>query len=325
MSTFDLIARRVIVEADLVNFGITPEFVLTSWIKSRYREVIDELAFAELNKVGDYAFVTAIAIRGTDGIVSNGSAALGSALGGFTSTLIGRVVRVGGDNEWYKITAVPNLTTLTLDTAYAGVTRTGQNYVIAKRYYNIATSVRWIFDIKNPRRAFVLSEMHPSVMDSMFSNRVWGPGFPQWWSPYGWDETTGERIVELYPPSDGTYRLEASGYSGIVEPTLVTSPHRDINERILIEGTLEDAFRFRATKEVADIVRARAFLDIAMSHGKSFERLLSSQRKRDVIDAPPVRARLMIQRRDTYGRGLYDPIVTAQDEVRSRSPAIGDN
>lgn len=325
MSTFDLIARRAIVESDIEQFGITPEFVLTSWMKSRYREIIDELKFDNLNKVVDYAFVTTAQIRLTDIVALNNSNILTSAIGGLTSLLVGRYIRISNDNEWYRIIGAPTLNSITLDTSYANTSKGPIAAVIAKRYYNISSSIRWIFDIKNPRRAFTLTELNPSKMDEMFPNRVWGPGVPQWWSPYDWDESTGERIVEIYPPSDTTYRLEASGYSGIAEPTLSSSPHRDINERIIMEGALEDAFVYRATKEVADIVRARAFLDISMSHGKRYMSLLEAQRKRGQIDAPAPKVRLMIQRRDSFMNGLYDPIVTASDEILSRSPAIGNN
>lgn len=324
MSTFDVIARRAIVEADLARYEITPEYVLVSWLKSRYREIINELAFANLNKIADYAFVTTVQTQGTDASVANGVATLTSPIGGFVVGMVGKFVRVSLDNEWYRITAVPTANTLTFDTTYANTTKSGVAFRIAQRYYNISTAVRWIFDIKNPRRAFTLLELATSKMDEMFVNRIFGPSVPQYWSPYGWDETTGERIIEIYPPGDTTYRLEATGYSGVTEPSLNSSPHRDINERILMEGALADAFRFRASKE-QDIIHVRTMLDVAMSHEKRYDSLLEGQRKRDVLDAPAPRTRLIIQRRDSYANGLYDPIVTAQDEVWSRSPAIGNN
>lgn len=328
MSTFGLIARRIIEEADLVQYGITPDYVVTAWIQSRYRQIIDELAFAEINKTIDYPFVTTAKVNGSVGAVVQGSATfVGTA---FVAGMVGRYVRIGNDNEWYRISAFVSSTQLTLDTVYANISQPVVGYVIAQRFYNISPTIRWLFDIKIPRRAFSLIELAVSKLDELYPNRPFQPGIPQYWSPVGWDESTGERIVEIYPMADTTYRLEATGYSGITEPALNTSPHRDINDRILVEGGLADGFRFRAGKVASEVdttdvraivARGRAYLEIAMSHEKQYDTLLSSMRKRDVLDAPQPRVQLMIQRRSNYG--LVDPIMTAQDEVWSRSPAIG--
>lgn len=319
-TSFDLLAKRIVVEANLEPSGISPEYVLTSWIKSRYREIIDELKFESINKRSDFIFVSTPQVLGTDGVVTEGSSVVSSALSNFSSSAVGRYIRFGSDNEWYRITNVISPTELALDVGYPNLSGT-KSFTVAQRYYNISTDIRWIFDIRLPRRSYSLAEVHIAKLDEMFPTRVWAPSVPQWWAPVGWDELTGERVVEIYPPANVAYRLEASGYSGVMEPTLDNSPHPDVNERIIVEGTLADALRYRASLEAEDIVRVRSFLDLARSHENRYSELLEQQRKRGVIDAPQPRVALVIQRRDTWG--VYDPLTTAADEVWNRPPQFG--
>lgn len=319
-TSFDLLAKRIVVEANLEPSGISPEYVLTSWIKSRYREIIDELKFDSLNKKSDFVFASTPEVLGTDAVVTQSTPTISSALSNFDVSYVGRYIRFSSDNEWYRIDNVVSPTALVLDINYPNPSGT-KSFTIAQRYYNISTDIRWIFDIRIPRRSYVLSEVHIARLDDMFPTRVWAPSIPQWWAPVGWNELTGERTVELYPPANIAYRLEASGYSGVMEPTLDNSPHPDVNERIIVEGTLADAFRYRASLEAEDIIRVRAFLDLAASHERRYSELLEQQRKRGVIDAPQPRVALVIQRRDNYG--VYDPLITAADEIWNRPPQFG--
>ena len=319
MTSFALLAQRVISEGALEPLGITPEFVLEQWLKSRYREVVNELSFANINRVETVALITSAVQRGVASFTSGSDHVVGS---GFLPAHAGWFIRAGNDNEWYRVEEVLSASEIAIDTAYANASKAGTNYLLTQRYYGIP-AIRWLFDIRLPRRAYILQEASQAKLDEMFPNRIWAPGIPQWWSPHGWTASGDERVVEIYPISDQTYRLEATGYASIVEPLLNTAPHSDIDDRILIEGGLADAFNYRASLEADDIVRVRSFMDLSTRHQNRFSDLLERQRRRDVIDAPPTRARLLIQRRETYGGGLYDPITTAEDEVWSRPPSIG--
>ena len=319
--TFDAIARGVIVEAALTADGITPTYILDQWLKSRYREVIDALALGDINRASDFVFTTVAAIKGSNATATQGSDRLTAS--GFSTAMTGRYVRVSNNNDWYRIKAVLNTTVLLLDTTYAEPSVSNTSYTIAQRFYSIDSAIRWIIDIKNPLRAMTLTELSQAKLDEMFPNRAWAPAVPQWWAPAGWDDLSGRRLVEIYPPSDVSYRIEVVGYEGINAPTLDSSPHKDVNDRILGVGGLADAYFYKAGKlaELNEWQASTACLRIASIHAGKFNSLVDQLTARDSRAAPQPRVRLLIQRSASYG--IYDPLITAEQEVWNRSPKVG--
>lgn len=320
MSTFDEIARKIIVEATLEPHGIVPEFVIDAWLVSRYRRVIDRMPFGSITFQGDEVIITEPMYSTGSVSVTQGSIAVVGVGTTFDISMIGKYIRFGVTRGWYQIADFVDATHITLESTYADVTRSDSSFFIATRYYDLPAGVRWIVDGKNISRAVALRKLHRLKMDEMFPDRVAAPSVPLYWSPVKWNQDSARRRIEIYPFANTSYRLEFSGYATIDEPDLDTEPAKDIDERALIEGGLADAFNFRAGKEKT-VEMVRAMLDISSRHERLYMECVDSLVGRDSIDAPPPRVRLAIQRQDDFG--IRDPLTTAEQEIFNRPPAIG--
>lgn len=333
MSAFNVIARRAVVEASLDRYGITPEYVFETWLKGRYREVINGVALGDINRVSNAAFVTTAQITAGTVSVTNGSAAVVGVGTNFIG-LAGYAFRIAGVRGWYSIASVADAENLTLDTAFADTTRSDVAYFIAQRFYNLPTDMRWMVDAMLLGRQGGLAVISKEKLDEIAPDRIAAPGLPQYIAPVGWNQSTSRRIVELYPAAVETHRVEVTGFAHIDEPTYTGSPIVDIRDEVLIEGTLADAFRFRAgraAEEVSNvtseslslgtraIVQSRALLEIANSHEGRFALLKEQLAIRDNRDAKQKRIQLVIQREPAFG-SVYDPLKTAHDEIYYRSP-----
>jgi hypothetical protein len=320
VSTFDEIARKIIVEASLEPLGIIPEFIIDAWLISRYRRILDRMPFGSITVQNDEVIVTdPMETTGTV-LVTQGSILVVGTNTVFDISMIGKYIRFGITRGWYEIADVIDATQLTIDVGFADATRVDTGYFIATRYYNLPGGLRWIIDGKNISRSVPLRKLHRQKMDEMFPDRVASPGVPLYWSPVKWNQDLNRRRVEIYPFANTSYRLEFSGYATIDEPDLDTEPAKDIDERAIIEGGLADAFNFRSGKEKT-VEMVRAMLDISGRHERLYTEVVDSLVGRDSVDASAPRIRLKIQRYDDYG--IRDPLTNAEQEVFNRSPAIG--
>jgi hypothetical protein len=326
MSTFDVIARRVMVESGLSEYGVVPEYIFNSWLMARYREIIDAIPFGQINRKIDTIVITTASISapGTVALTQGSSAVVGSGTN-FVAEMVGKYLRPGLVRGWMRITAVTDTLNLTLDAGFADTTRNESSYFIAQRYYTLDTNIRWITGVRNVSRIFPMSYVAQGILDNLYPDRVASPAVPQWVAPAGLNQTTGRRIIEIYPFADTLYRIEVAGYGNVDEPTLASSPIEDISDQILMEGTLGDAIKFKALKE-AEKPQANAQIvqmlhNLARSHENRYYKMLDDLTRRDSVDAPQAKVRLHIQRRDHYG--IFDPLTTAEEEVWNRSPKVG--
>jgi hypothetical protein len=323
MATFDDIARRVLVEAGLSEYGINPEFVLEEWLIGRYLEIINTLLQSLIQEKPTTVITTTPAVNsiGTITLTAGSSSVIGIGTA-FNASHVGLVLRPGLVRGWYEITAVADPTHLTLDAPFADATRSDSNYYIAQRYYTLPSSIRWLLDAKNVSRTFNLNIVSREKLDQLYPDRVSNPAVPQWIAPVGIDQTTGHRIFEIYPYADQRYRIEITGYANVDQPTLVTSPLADIDPGLLVTGTVADGLRYRATRDPdRSLENVRGLQDLARSWEGRFYKKLEDLVRRDNIDVKRPRVTLMIQRRDNYG--VIDPLITAEDAVWARSPQIG--
>jgi hypothetical protein len=278
MSTFDAIARRVIVEAAIGDLAITPEFVLTSWLRSRYREVLEKCAISNLARHAESAVTTTA--QSTAGTVTftNGSTAVVGVGTAFAQSDVGRYIRRSGVAGWYRITAVANTTNLTIDPAYGAPTGAGVAYFIAQRYIIIPNSMRWVTDVRAVTGS-PLTETSIDLLNETYPERDAVPAAPTQWA-FAWPNDNGLRLIELFPFPDAAYLIKMLGYANIDAPALTSSPVFEVDDRLLIEGTLADGFAYRASK--TDMVEERQSLLAMMTvHEERYKEMLMTLRKRD--------------------------------------------
>ncbi len=329
MSTFESIANQVVMEAGLERFGIVPTYVLSFWMKSRYRQVIDSMPFGNINQQGDSTLLTAPKTDTGTVTLTQGQAMVSGIGTTWDYSLVGQYFRPAVTTSWYRILDVAGGNDLLLDTGYAGDSVSGASYVIAQRFALLGTNLRWIIDIKNSTRNSGIEWISRTKMDEMFPSRTSAPGTPQYACPAGFDPETGYRMIELYPYSDQRYRIEITGYANIDEPEYGGSPVHDIEDRILAVGCMADAAKFKAnhmdranlgdlSKDgTAVIAYVRSMLDLSSSYERDFQTLKDQMSNRDTGDAPRPRVRLIT---GNYYEHTYGDIITAEQEIWNRGP-----
>ena len=73
--------------------------------------------------------------------VSSGSTTVTGLLTTFTSAMVGRKIRVGSENEYYRISAFVSTTEVTLEYAYRGSLTSGNTFSIYKDEYRLASDL----------------------------------------------------------------------------------------------------------------------------------------------------------------------------------------
>jgi hypothetical protein len=276
--TFDDIARRVIVEASLSEYGISPEFVLEAWLKSRYKEILDSVSFGNVNRQVTTAFNTIAPYTTGTVTMTQDSPTVTGAGTTFTAAMVGRSFRIG-TGPYYTIAGYTSATVITLDTNYVGSGGAGQNYTIVQRFYSLLTEIKWIISVL-PVGQTQLIERSQEEMSVQYPDRSAAAAVPTIFSPVGWDATTGQRTIELYPPPDTLYRVLVSGYCNIPVPSLVTAPIVEIDDRLLASGALSDAQIYKASK-MNDMQMIQAAMLISKWHQERYETLMNNLKRRD--------------------------------------------
>jgi hypothetical protein len=313
--SFDRIARRVIVESGISEYAITPQYVVDYWIGEAYKEIVSQLRYADINKQANDVITTVAQYNTGTVAITQGSVSVVGTGTTFTAAMIGRFITFGSSSVWYKIAAVPDATTLTLDDAVVDNTNTGLGFVIAQRFYEVDANLRWITDAKLMGR-YDLIKTSQEKLDEMFPARLQRPSLPQYWAPAGYNTAQSARLIEIFPPSQRAERIELTGYLNVDEPTLATQTHPDIGDTIVFQRTLGFALRFKAQRESDNPDHVRALLALASAAGSVADRLVQELLNRAAADRPQPRIRVRIG--EYYSQ--RDPIMTAEDEVFYRSP-----
>lgn len=315
MSTFEILARRIIVEARLDRYGVTPEAVLP-WLVSRYQTVIGHMPMGEATRLATVATSTVMkhdagtvsAIQGSTAVVGVGTL--------FTTSMNGRQIRISSYNTWFTVAYV-SATQLLLDTPWPEASLTGAAYVLAQRYVTAPSGIRWITRLQLPEVAGI-EERNIEWLNQLYPDRPSNPSEPQYWARAYWSQATPSaprRVIELYPAPDEIKRVEFSGYANMEEPTLDNYPLVGINDQVLVEGGLANAFNYAAGQEDAIEIK-RGLLDVASRHERLFTDLMRDATASDQRDMPQPHI-VVVTSRTPRGRGR-DSIMSAYDHVWSR-------
>jgi len=107
-------------------------------IKSGIQMALDRATAFNLPYLNSKGIITTVATYETGTIeVNNGSAAVVGTTTAFTSAMVGRKLRVEGDNAFYVIKSVADANNLTLEVVYQGDTDTEATFLIFKDEYKL--------------------------------------------------------------------------------------------------------------------------------------------------------------------------------------------
>lgn len=279
MPTFDQLSRRVIVEANVADLGITPEFAFEVWLKSRYRQIIETTSIGNLAchvrsrllTVAPYTTGTITVVKGSTAVVGSGTT--------FTSAMVGRQLKVSGVTGWYNIASVTDATNLDLEIGYGGNNAAGASYFIAQPVYALADAVKWIIDV-HVVGSDPMAQHSQSTFADEVPDRPAEPAEPTSWAPILGSAVN--RSIELYPAPNAVYLVSVGGYANIAAPALSGSPLFDIDERAIMEGAISDALMYRVSKDNAvDAQTKQLWIAAAQQHEERFSSLRNIVQRRD--------------------------------------------
>jgi len=110
----------------------------------------------------DYGYINTIPVytAGTVTATQDSTTITGSGTT-FTSAMVGRLIIVSTDDNWYEISAYVSATEITLSSNYTGATVTGKTYKIYKTDYALATDFKkmiWVKQLITPMKMVNIPE-----------------------------------------------------------------------------------------------------------------------------------------------------------------------
>jgi hypothetical protein len=146
----------------------------------------------------------------------------------WTSAMVGRNIRLNGEDEYYKVGSIASTTSLLLDRNYVGdgsTNLTAKDYSIFQNVYTLNSQVREILNMSCSDR---LTERPTEFFDRSDPTRT-SFGEPQYFSSLG--RTSSGVKVELWPVPDTTYVLR---YRARVAPLSLS----DNDDSLLLDDQL---------------------------------------------------------------------------------------
>lgn len=114
----------------------------------------------------DEAFFTTVDDYSTGTVtVTNGSTTVMGASTVFTDAIVGRKIRVGSDNAYYRISAFVSTTELTLEAPYQGSLTSGNTYVVYQDEYRLRADVDVQHFYRQVQQGIALTDVDPGDFD----------------------------------------------------------------------------------------------------------------------------------------------------------------
>ena len=114
-----------------------------------------------IETVDDYATGTVAITNGTKAIAGTDTV--------FTASMVGRKIRIGGENPYYRIASFTSTTAITLEDNFQGTTVTAATYVIYKDEYRLAPDVDKYKLLRQAENSVAIFSLHPSRFDERFT------------------------------------------------------------------------------------------------------------------------------------------------------------
>ena len=150
----------------------------------------------------------------------------------WTSAMVGRKIRIGGESEYYTISAFVSTTELTISQSYMGDYDTlaeATTYSIYQDVYSLASDVEKVVSMTLPSSSSKLTRVSRQEIDALEPNPQ-SEGTPVYWTEVGRD-SDGYRQIQLYNIPDDDYviyywyRKQLSDLSGDSDLSVIPSAY----------------------------------------------------------------------------------------------------
>jgi hypothetical protein len=154
----------------------------------------------------------------------------------FTSAMVGRKIRIGGETDSYVISAFVSTTEVTLESAYRGTYDTlaeATTFEIYQDVYTLSSSAEKIIALTSNENNATLCHLSREEFNSLNPNSTTS-GVPTHWTENGRNATTGAMIIQLYPyPStsagiDYEFRKASTDLSGDSDVSIIPPKYHNV-------------------------------------------------------------------------------------------------
>ena len=165
----------------------------------------------------------------------------------FTSAMVGRKIRIGGESEYYTISAFTSTTVLTLDQSYIGTYDTlaeATTYSIYQDIYSLTSDADKIITLTNPSQSYKLKHVARQEYDAVEPNPL-STGTPEIWIPAGRDSNNYIQVQLHLIPDDNYviyfwYRKRLSDLSADTDISLIPIKYH----KLLYLGAVAQAYEW---------------------------------------------------------------------------------
>lgn len=228
--------------------------LVARWINNRYQELVSRVRFRHLRRIGELSLPAVVssgsvsATRGSTTITPDATAqaALNTSPGAGTHEYW--YVRV--NSVWYKIASIgAGGSSITLATAYAEDTVADASYRVVKRYHALDATVRWFGDFVFERLRYPLENLNLDELNMLYPSRILTGHYPTHVVHVGVD-TSGNQMVEIYPPPETTEMIKYVYWRTPVALTFTSDIPLVIEPKVLKEGSLVDLYRYEKSRQI---------------------------------------------------------------------------
>mgnify|MGYP001592307605 CR=1 FL=1 len=248
MATVEEAARGVVAALNGISYLLAAQ-----WVADRYKQVFAKTRARHLRRV-EQLYIPAAINTGTatftrDSDIVTGNAAAQAV---WTSDLVGRYIR--GSIVWYKIITVLPGPQLKIEKKFAEDTQSAVAYYIVSRFNALPPDARWVGDgivAMRTRRPLQKLSIEELAIEAPARDRV-GAQASVYSEGQSVIDANGKvcKSLEIYP-----YMTTSEVYSYVVYPAppklkLMDQLPPEIDEHVLREGALVDAFRFKMAQAI---------------------------------------------------------------------------
>lgn len=223
---------------------------VAKWIDNRYKELVSQVRFRHLRKVGELTLPAP---------VTNGTIAAtrdSTTITGISTTFTSSVG--SGDQEyfyfrsnstWYKIESIESDTSLTLSSPFSEDSTTSSSYTIVKRHHPLASDARWTGDFFHSRLSHQLELISLEELNSYAPRRPLTSSTPFYVSQIG-TNSSGLLLYEIYPTPATTELINYIYWTLPTTLLLSTTIPQVIDPYVLKEGVLIDLYRYEKSRAI---------------------------------------------------------------------------
>lgn len=135
-------------------------------IKDAIQMGLDRATMADLPYLMTESFITTVAPYTTGTVtVANGSKTVTGLLSVWTAAMVGRKIRIAGENAYYRIVAFVSATEITLEAPYQGSLTSGNTYSIYKDEYRLPADLDVYKVMRQIENGLAMVGVEPSAFD----------------------------------------------------------------------------------------------------------------------------------------------------------------